>query len=120
MTLRITPRFDQHYACPTCSRERLDANTELNDRTWTCVRCHQPVHIKMADPAGNHYLVERRLSRHLAVGDRIVYLLDYHRLGIGVLKASSPSTYKEKRWLLVVQDFGHQLVNPDHYVNRIS
>ncbi|MBD8576987.1 hypothetical protein IFU04_22355 [Pseudomonas syringae] len=119
MTLRITRRFDQHYACPTCSRERLDANTELDDRTWTCQRCHQPVHIKMADPAGNHYLVERHLPRQLTVGDRIVYLHDYNRLGVGELKASSTSTYKEKSWLLVVQDFGHRLVNPDHYVNCI-
>lgn len=119
MTLRLTRRFDQHYACVVCKRLQLDGNIDVDHRSWTCVACHHPISITLADPAGNRYQVERHPARHLAVGDQIVYLQRHDLLAVGELTASSLSTYKEKRWFLTVKGFGYQLVDPDHYFNRI-
>ncbi|NNJ16766.1 hypothetical protein CSV86_016930 [Pseudomonas putida CSV86] len=63
---------DQAYRCTTCDLQDLDRHTDLNDKTWTCNACGNPVLIDLADDKGNTHTVERRQAQHLTDNDRVV------------------------------------------------
>jgi hypothetical protein len=121
-TPRLTTQFDQSYRCTTCDSDNLDPDTDLDQDTWTCSTCHQPVLVRMDDESGlPAFLVERVPARALIAGERVlVETEDGHRRAYrsAEVKASSPATHARGRWHLALEQQTAERVDPDRYYNR--
>jgi len=122
-TLPIATGFDQHYTCvnESCTQyttTELNREHHLDDRTWTCNACGEPVMVTMVDDTGKTYRIVRSQAQHLKRGD-LIY--QEHDLQGGVLQVlgSSQAYGKGKHWYLGLQGFGGLTVEPDRYFNRI-
>ena len=114
----ITTAYDQRYSCLSCDREHLDRHHDLDERTWTCLTCHGPVHIELDDGKGNTALVVRRQAQHLRVGQHFAYL--ENDLGQPHAVLFSEKAYKGGQWHLRLQGFGSLTVEPGHYFNCLT
>jgi hypothetical protein len=118
MPLGISTGFDQRYDCNICDITSLDRYDDLDDRTWTCNGCKNPVLIHLADDDGNSGVVMRCQAQHLNRGD---YIYQEHDLKGGILQVlgSSQALGKGNKWYLGLQGFGGLTVEADRYFNRI-
>lgn len=113
----IMTAFDQGYRCTTCDLQDLDRHTDLDDKTWTCNACGNPVLIDLADDKGNTHTVERCQAQALSRDDYVVLEHDLS-LFCRVL-ASNSALGKGDLWYLALEGFGTNKPEPDRYYNRI-
>lgn len=116
--LRIATGFDHSYSCPTCGTQDLDRFDDLDDRTWTCNICTEPVRVELKNSAGQSLYVRRVPAKDLVPGDSIYQEHDIDSGSIEVL-ASSKATVKGNFWHLALKGIGSERVHPDRYYNRV-
>lgn len=113
----IITAFDQGYRCTTCDLQDLDRHTDLDDKTWTCNACGNPVLIDLADDQGHTHTIERRQAQHLTDNDRVV--LDHDLSQLSDVYASNAATGKGPGWYIALQGQRGDKVEPDRYYNRL-
>jgi hypothetical protein len=118
MPMPISTAYDQRYSCHSCAREHLDRHRDLDERTWTCLTCHSPVHIELDDGAGNTALVIRLQAQQLRADRDFAYL--ENDLGQPHAVLFSEKAYKGGQWLLRLQGYGSLPVEPGHYFNCVN
>ncbi|MBT9239289.1 hypothetical protein KKQ11_26045 [Pseudomonas sp. MG-2] len=110
--------YDVSYSCTHCETDDLDRFEDLNDRTWTCKTCDEPVLVELENSGGDKHYVRRCPARELQSGDFIYLDHDVDAGAIRVL-ASSKATVKGNFWHLALEGIGSERVHPDRYYNRI-
>ncbi|MCY1305775.1 hypothetical protein [Pseudomonas delhiensis] len=110
--------YDVSYSCTHCKTDNLNRFEDLNDRTWTCKTCDEPVLVELEGNDGNKHYVRRCTAKELEVGDFIYLDHDVDAGAIRVL-ASSKATVKGNFWHLALEGVGSERVHPDRYYNRI-
>lgn len=120
-TPRIPTGFDVSYTCTNavCEWDVLDRETELDDSTWTCKACDEPVLIEMDDRAGNKIDVRRYQAQHVEKG-QMVYMAHDLKTAYFV-KGSTPGMGKKYggQVMLGLADFRGVYFMPDEYVNCV-
>lgn len=93
-TPRIATGFDVNYTCTNNScnwtGRVLNPASELDNKTWTCTGCGDPVLIEMDDRAGHKVDVRRYQAQYVEAG-QMVYLHNDLKTAYFV-KGSSPAT----------------------------
>lgn len=120
-TPRIATGNDLSYTCTNdaCEFDVLDRDSNLDDHTWTCTACGEPVLIEMDDRAGGSTHVRRYQAQEVEAG-QMVYL-DNDLSASYLVKGSSPGTGKKnggKVMLGLAKLTGVYFV-PDQYFNCV-
>lgn len=112
----LSTNWDQRYDCDTCKLYELDLDDDINEKTWTCKACDEPVLITMEDDEGQ-YLVRRIPANQLKKND---WIYDGNNLGRSVrINDSSKAQIKNGDWYLALKDIGKRFVESNRYYNRI-
>lgn len=74
-TPRISTGFDKSYKCTNreCEHDILDPDIELDNDTWTCKACDEPVLITLTNSSGRTVYVTRCQAREV-VKNNSIYL----------------------------------------------
>ena len=116
MTFRLPRVLDQHYTCPA-GHTYPDHPIDLDDRTWSCRTCRQPVHVTVLDRAGHRFVIERRLARELTENDQVVYWTGVG-LTAGAVLCSQLPRGKATGWYLAVEGCRGEPIDPGQYIAR--
>ena len=116
-TPSIITGFDKHYWCNTCDTQNLERHTDLDDKTWTCITCGDPIKIDLADAKGNSFTVERHQAQTLTRDDYVV--LEHDLSLLCRVLASNPAMGRGELWYLALEGYGANKAEPDRYYNRI-
>jgi hypothetical protein len=123
-TPRIATGFDQSYRCKNEDCENhvldvLDAKTQLDERTWTCEECGEPVLIEMTDGGGRTVYVYRCEAQDVVKSDMLYLDHDIsHAYRVLESKKGEGKTNGSK-WRLALEKYTALHLAPDQYVNRI-
>lgn len=109
--------FDRRYDCLTCESADLGLFADLDNRTWTCRVCGQPVQILVQGKDGHSFLVERHPARTLQPNDYVALEQDPSK--IHRVLTSAPAMGKGKLWYITLEGHSGQRVEPERYYNRI-
>lgn len=114
----IATGFDHSYSCTHCETENLDRFEDLDDRTWTCKTCGEPVLVELENSDGDKHYVRRCPANELEAGD---YIYQEHDVDAGAIRvmASSKATVKGNFWHLALEGIGSARVHPERYYNRV-
>ena len=118
---RLATGFDQSYTCKNqdCENHALDAETQLDERTWTCEECGEPVLIEMTDGGGRTVYVTRCEARDVVKGNMLYLDHDIsHAYRVLESKKGEGKTNGSK-WRLALEKYTALYFAPDQYVNRI-
>lgn len=122
-TPRLSSGFDVNYTCTNgvckLTGRALNPATELDDTTWTCKGCEDPVLIEMDDRAGRKVDVRRYQAQHVEKG-QMVYL-GHDLKAAYFVKGSSPGEGEKNagKVMLGLANLTGVYFMPDEYVNCV-
>jgi hypothetical protein len=118
-TPRIATGFDKGYTCNNddCECDVLDRDTDMDDHTWTCNACGEPVLVEMANDAGRTAYVRRCHAQDVEEGSMIYLEHDMGRAYRVLGSRKGTGKTNGDKWMLGLEEHKGLYFEPDRYIN---